>query len=257
MKGSLPEVSISVRLYSRPQVSAMRRPVSMPPVNATMWVSGCSTSCLPRRAAARDHLHEAARQRVERRDELQRRERGEIGGLDDDRVAARERRGGLPAQQAQRIVEGQDDDDDAERILGREMKLTVHRGTQHLAVLVARDFRVVVDGARGPGHLVGGLLVRLAHLAGQHFGDQRPVRHHAPRDLVQQLRAPVMIDFAPSTLRRIGRRNGPCDIVGCGIGDFPDAFFGRRIDDGDRRAAARSHELTVDPLMSAQSTEGS
>ena len=204
MNGSLPEVSINARLYRRPQVSATRRPVSIPPVKATMCVSECSTSCRPAPPPPVITCTSPRRKRIECLDELQRGQRGEVGRLDDHGVAAGERGGRLPAQQAERIIERQNDHHHAERVLGREMKLAVHGGAQHFAAFVAGDFRVIVDRARRPGDLVERLLVRLAHLAGQHLGHERPVRHHPPRHFVQQLRAPVVIHAAPGPLRGVG-----------------------------------------------------
>jgi hypothetical protein len=47
MKGSLPEVSISVGFIISPHLAAIALPVGTLPVKATMLVRGCSTSCRP------------------------------------------------------------------------------------------------------------------------------------------------------------------------------------------------------------------
>jgi hypothetical protein len=70
------------------------------------------------RAAALDHVEDAGRQAGlgEDRAELQRAERGQIGGLEDQRVAAGERRRGLPAGDLRGVVPGADAGADAERL---------------------------------------------------------------------------------------------------------------------------------------------
>ena len=75
MNGSLPEVSINERLYRRPQVSATIRPVSIPPVNATMCVSGMLDQLLACAAASANDLYQPGRKRIECGDELQRGQR--------------------------------------------------------------------------------------------------------------------------------------------------------------------------------------
>ena len=171
-------------------------------------------------AAPGNDLHQPGRQRIERGDELQRGQGREVRRLDDHRVAARDGGSGLPAQQAERIIERQDDHDHAQGILGREVELAVHRGAQHFAVFVPGDFGVIVDRTRRPRHLVERLLVGFAHFAGQHFRHQRPIRHHPPRYFVQQFGAPMMVHIAPAALCGVGGGHRLIDICRGRVGDF-------------------------------------
>ena len=175
-----------------------------------------------------------------------------IRRFDDDGVAARERRGGLPAQQAQRVVERQDDHDHAERLLGREMELVIHRGTQHLARLVAGNLGVIVGGCGRPHHLVRRFLVRLAHLARQHFGNHRACLAHRVRSLVQKFRSPVVVDFAPEFLRGIRGPDRGIDLRGHGFDELADDLLGRRIDDRYALPVLAAHLSTIDQMPAAQ-----
>jgi hypothetical protein len=49
----------------------------------------------------------------------------------------------------------------------------------------------------------------------------------------------MVIHFAPGALRRVRRRDRARDVAGGGFGNLADELLRRRIDDGDRFAAAR------------------
>ena len=86
-----------------------RRPVSIEPVNASLSTPGWRASASPTtRAAPGQHVEDAVGQpglRRERR-EPERGERRLARGLEDDRVAGRERRAELPGGDDQRVVPG-------------------------------------------------------------------------------------------------------------------------------------------------------
>ena len=100
----------------------MRWPVASDPVNATLATSGCSTSGAPTSGAEPgDDVDDARREAglLDQLHELERRRRGELRRLDDDRVAGGERGRELPRQQQQRRVPRHDRRDDAERLVAR------------------------------------------------------------------------------------------------------------------------------------------
>jgi len=211
--------------------------------------------CVSELAATGEHLHQSRRQRLECLDESQSRERGQIRGLDDDGIAAADRRRCLPAQQAQRIVERQDDDDDAERLLDREVKLRIDGGAEHLAKLVTCNLGVVVHGRHRPAHLVRRLFICLAHFAREHLGDDRPVLPHGLRHFVQHFRATVIVDLVPALLRRIGDPHRLIDFRDGRVRVAADDLFGGRIDDLGAAISARGAQFAPDVVMAAELAE--
>ena len=117
------------------------------------------------------------------------RERGQLRGLADGRVARRQRRCELPAQQQQRVVPGNDAADRADRVLDHERELCRLDRGDHAAGRVAADLGVVVERRRGPADLVGVLDPRLAALERHQLGELVGARTQPRRDLVQHLAA--------------------------------------------------------------------
>src|ERR1017187_6282450 len=114
MNGDLPPSSVTHGISRSPQREAIFRPVATEPVNMT--ASTRSTSTAP--AAPRGDLER--RRRVSRgRPEVAqhaRREGGDLGGLEHDRVAGQERRDGIGRVVQDREIPGADDAHDAERV---------------------------------------------------------------------------------------------------------------------------------------------
>ena len=96
---------------------AIRLPISVEPVNATLSTPGWVTSAIPISPGPGDDVDDAGRQVGLAADvgEEERGQRRRGGGLEDDRVARREGRRDLPGEHQQREVPRDDLGGDAER----------------------------------------------------------------------------------------------------------------------------------------------
>jgi len=120
---------------------------------------------------------------------------------------------------------------------------------------VARNLGVVIHGCHRPAHLVGRFLIRLAHLAREHLGDDRSILAHRLRHLVQHFRAAVIVDFVPALLRHIGDPHGLIDFR-CGrVRVSADDLLGGWIDDVGIAIPARRAQLAPDVLTAAELAE--
>ena len=102
----------------------MMRPTSVVPVNAILSTPACVDDRRARVAVAGDdveHARRAARRRAASSAKQQRGERRELGRLEHDRVARRERRRDLPRQHQQREVPRDDLPDDADAVVAGEL----------------------------------------------------------------------------------------------------------------------------------------
>jgi hypothetical protein len=106
MKGLLPPSSSESFLPEPAVALRMMRPTSVDPVNAILSTSGWSDERAPRLAVPVHDVDDAGRQARLMGDlgERHRRERRELGGLEDQRVAARQRRRDLPREHQQREI---------------------------------------------------------------------------------------------------------------------------------------------------------
>ncbi len=165
---------------------------------------------------AREDVDHPCREVLEALGERERRERGQLGRLGDDRVPGCERRRDLPRQQQQRVVPGDDAADDAHRLLEDEGKLRRLDRRDDAAGEVTPELRVVVEGRRRPSNLVRVLDQRLAALLGHQLGELVRAGAHLRSDLVEHLPALDRGRRGPGA-RRFPRRRDRCvDLLGRG-----------------------------------------
>ena len=118
----------------------------------------------------------AGRTRAARRPCSEARQRGHLAGLEDDRVAGRERRDGVAEGVRQRVVPRADDPDQAERAVAQDHPLALEQGRGALDALVGQVGRGVLGPeAEGVGrvHHLGDerVLVGLARLGDDRLDD--------------------------------------------------------------------------------------
>ena len=119
MLGDLPPSSSVTRLIVWAAPAAIERPTSVEPVNAILATSGCSTSRAPQtEPGPTTTLTTPSGSPASTRElgEAQRGQRRQLGRLEHDRVAGRQRRSQLPGGDRQREVPRHDQPDDAERL---------------------------------------------------------------------------------------------------------------------------------------------
>ena len=107
MLGDLPPSSSVIFFSVSAAARMMALPVVVSPVNAILSMPGCSTiACPTLDARTRDHVQHAGREPDLDGDlaQRERRQRRLARRLQDDRVAARERRRDLPGREQQRKV---------------------------------------------------------------------------------------------------------------------------------------------------------
>ena len=195
----LPPSSSVTRLIVPAAPAAMPRPTSVEPVKATLATSGCSTSRCPHTEPGPGHhaQHALGQPRLQRDPlQLERRERGELGRLEDHRVAGGERRRDLPRGDREREVPWRDQPDHAERLPERHVHPARHR--DRLAGQALGGAGVVAERVDDHAHLAAGVGDRLAGVARLERGQRLAVRVEGVGQMVQQ-RAP---------LRRIHRAPG-------------------------------------------------
>ena len=202
-----------------------------------------------RRPGARDDVEHARRQPDLDRDLTERdgRQRRLAGRLEDDGVAARQRRRDLPCRQEQRKVPGHDGGDDANRFAERVGEV------------------VALDGNRLPHHFVGPAgevleaLGRRRNLDVPRLADRFPVvnglepghlvglLHQAIGQPAHETPALARRHLSPGTVeRRAGRSHGRVHVRRTGRRDRGNHLFGRRIDDVHRLARRRGTPLVID-----------
>nr|ART40488.1 K624 [uncultured bacterium] len=169
--------------------------------------------------------------------------------LDDDGVAAGQRRGDLPGGQQQREVPRRDDADHAQRPAQGVIQRPFHLpalGGDVLEVLgeldevgtAARD--VDVAGQRDRHAVVG-------HFGGRELGG---ARLDAVRQLHQQIHAPGHGHLAPRALeRRAGGGDRLVDFRLAALMHLGDNLAGGRVDVVEGAPAGRGDELTVDEVF--------
>ncbi len=147
----LPPSSSVTRLIVPAAPCAMPRPTSVEPVNAIFATSGCSTSRLPTTLPGPgDDVQDTLRQAGVERDPLQleRGQRRQLGRLQHDRVAGRERGCDLPRGDHEREVPRDDQAHHAERLAERHVDAPGDR--DRLAQQPLGRARVVAIGRRPP-----------------------------------------------------------------------------------------------------------
>jgi hypothetical protein len=169
--------------------------------------------------------------------EPQRRERRQLGGLEDDGVAAGERRSQLPARDVCREVPGDDEADDAERLPEGGRHAPSH-GDRLPTVLVDRT-GVEVEHLRHHPDLSARARDRLAHVLGldarQLVGvllDERREPSQEPCPIGRRHRA-------PGREGRLGIRDRLVRLLDPRLLELGDRHFRRRVDDGQGHAKPR------------------
>ncbi len=193
-------------------------PVDVSPVNAILSMPGCSTIICPTcRSRPGDDVEHAGRQADLVRDlgERERRQRRLARRLDDDRVAARQRRRHLPRRQQQRKIPRHDRGDDADRLAQRVGEV-VALDRNRLAVDLVGPAGEVLEALGGRRHLdLARLEDRLAVVQRLEPRDLVGLLHQLLADLPDQLaraRAPTACPTGRRTPRappRPRRRRRP------------------------------------------------
>ena len=178
--------------------------------------------------------------------ELEARERGELGRLQDDRVPGGERGRALAAGDVEREVPGDDHPDDAGRLAAHVVERGVRQG-KHAAG----------DGADGAGEEAPrvparrevderGLADRLSDVVALDLGqvvalglDQLGQAQHEAGSLVG-------VEVAPGREGRPSGAHGLVDVLGLRGRDVGDGAVGGRVDGRDGRAAGRLDPLAAD-----------
>ena len=175
----LPPSSSVTRLIVPAAPAAMPRPTSVEPVNAIFATSGMLDQALPAHAAGPgDHVQHALGQARLERDPLQleRGQRRQLGRLQHDRVAGRERGRDLPRGDHEREVPRHDQAHDAERLA--EGHVDAAGDGDRVAEQALRRARVVAERLHHHLHLAARVGDRLADVAGLERGE---VLRRAPR----------------------------------------------------------------------------
>ena len=225
-------------------------PVDVSPVNATLSMPGCSTSAWPTvDPGARDDVQHARRQPDLDRDlaEGDRRQRRLAGGLEDDGIAARQRRRDLPRRQEQRKVPGHDGGDHANRLAERVGEVVALDGNRLAHHLVGPAGEVLEALGRGRNLDVPRLADRLPVVNGLEPGDLVGLLHQAIGQPAHEPAALARRHLAPGPVeRRPGRSHGRVHVRRSGRRDRGNHLLGRRIDDVHRLARRRGTPFVVD-----------
>ena len=123
---------------------------------------------------------------LEQPGQVDRRERGEAGRLDDHRVARGQRRRDLPAQLQQRVVPWPDQPADADRLVDDPADRGRVAGVDQPAGLLVGEVRVVAEDAGDVGHVPSALAHRLAGVHRLEPGQLLEVPVDERGDAVQQ-----------------------------------------------------------------------
>ena len=183
--GALPPSSRCTRARCADAAAAIALPVRTEPVSDTIrtagWVTIASPTGLPR---PHDDVEDAGRQHLERElGQPQRRQRRELGWLQHDRVARRQRRRDLPDRHRQRVVPRRDLADDAHRLATNHRRVALdvlaggaalehprRAGEEAQVIRAQRDLlggrpQWLADvGGLDPGELVGVLVQQVGEL---------------------------------------------------------------------------------------------
>ena len=183
------------------------RPTSVDPVNDTTRTSSLTSIALPTSPpppVTRLTTPRGTPGLFENLDEVQRRQRRQRRRLEDDRVAADERRDDLPRRNRHREIPRRDDRADAERLPHRHRELVAQLGRHGLPVLappLAGHEEGHVDGFL---HVAARLVQDLAHLA-RHVARERLLAvGDELRGAKQELRAARRRHEAPVLVGALG-----------------------------------------------------
>ena len=184
-----------------------------------------------RPACADDDVEHALRYaRLQRQAfQLQRGERRQSRGLEDDRVARRERRTHLPGRDGDRKVPGHDQGDDAQRFAERHVDPA--RDWNGVAQEALGSTGVVVEDVDNHSDLAARVTDRLAHVARLELSQLFGAAGHGLRKAAQQL-CPVAWSHGPPCGKRcLGAGHRVVGVIDSGLRDLRQHLFGRRLDD--------------------------
>ena len=231
----LPPSSSVTRLIVPAAPCITSRPTSVEPVNAIFATSGCSmrrcptTEPLPTRTFTTPSGIPASRQSSP---SLQRGERRQLRRLEDDRVAARERRPELPARDVRREVPRDDEPDDAERLAERRGDTAGDR--DRLAAVLVDRAGVEVEHLRDHADLAARPRDRLADVLRLDPRELLGVLLDERREPAQESRTVGRRDGAPGRIRRLRSRDRRVRLLHAGLLELGDRLLGGRVEDGQR-----------------------
>ena len=161
-------------------------------------------------------------------------ERGQLGGLDDDRVPARESRAELPGGDVEREVPRHDQPDHAERLAEGHVDAVCDRNRR--AVVLVDRARVEVEHVGHHADLAAGAADRLADVLRLDQRELFPVLLDERRKAPQQPSPVGRRNGAPPGERPPSARDGRVSLLDAGLLERRDRLLGRRVDDGQRHA---------------------
>ena len=160
-------------------------------------------------------------------------------GLEDDGVAAGERRPELPRGDVEREVPGHDQAHDAERLAERQVDAA--RDGDRLAEVLVDRAGVVVEDLRDHANLAARSGDRLADVARLEARELLAVLLDQRRKPPQQPRPVGRRDSAPARERLLRAGDGRIRFLDAGRLDLGDRLLGRRVEDRRHfRAASTS-----------------
>ncbi len=233
----LPPSSSVTRLIVSAAPRITPRPTSVEPVKPIFATSGCSTSRWPTTRALADEDVDDAFGDAGLEDELGEPERGErrqLGGLEDDGVAAGERRAELPGGDVEREVPRDDQPDDAERLA--EGHVDAAGDGDRLAVVLVDRAGVEVEDVGDHADLAARAGDRLADVLRLDPRELLAVLLDERREPPQQPPAVGGRNGAPGGERRPRASDRRVGLLDPGLVERRNRLLGRGVDDGDRHA---------------------
>ena len=160
----------------------------------------------------------------------QRRQRRQLGGLQDDRVAARERGPELPRGDVEREVPRHDQADDAERLAEGDVDAAADR--DRLAVVLVDRAGVEVEDLRDHADLRARARDRLADVARLDPRELLAVLLDERREPAQQPRPIGRRDRSPGRERGLRARDGGVGLLDPRLLELGDRLLGGGVEDG-------------------------
>ena len=217
-------------------------PVDVSPVNAILSMPGCSTIICPTVDPGPVIDVEHAGRKADLLRDLGERQRGQrrlARRLDDDRVAARQRRRDLPRRQQQRKVPRHDRRDDADRLAQRVGEVVALRPESSRRGSCRPSRRSTGSTRRPPGPRSAATRRSACRCGASRAARSRRRCSISCSPIFQTSRPRSRADslpHGPSSAARAAATAASTSRL-LGRGDFGDHLLGRRIDDVDRLAA--------------------
>ena len=191
------------------------------------------------RALADEHADHALRDpRLEHElGEPERRERGQLGGLQHYRIAARKRRAELPARDVEREVPGHDQADDPERLAEGHRLATGCRN--RLPVVLVHGARIEMEHLRDHADLGPRSRDRLADVARLDRCELLGVLLDEGCDSAQQPGSVGRRDGAPGGVSFLRARDCFVGLLDPCLLELGDRLLGRRVEDCERHLPVR------------------